>query len=65
MDSITLSVLVDERKQVCAREVYEADNRRQLDLEGIGAQRNKASEGARDRHERVLKAKPGHIHRPS
>lgn len=63
--SITLSALVDERKQVRAREAYEADKRRQLDEERLEAEKNKASDEERDNHVRSLREQLGHVHRSS
>lgn len=62
--SLTLTALVEERKQALAREKLEADNRRQLDIERLEAERNKASDEARDHYVQALKAKLGHVQRP-
>ena len=63
--SITLSALIEERKQVLDREAYEADKRRQLDIERLEAEKNKASDEARDRHVQTLREQLGHVQRPS
>jgi hypothetical protein len=63
--SITLSGLIEDRKQVLAREAYEAERSRKLDLERLEAEKNKASDLVRDRHVQALKAKLGHVQRPS
>lgn len=63
--SITLSALIEERKQVLDREAYEADKRRQLDIERLEAEKNKASDEARDRHVQTLREQLGHAQRPS
>lgn len=63
--SITLSALIEERKQALDREAYEAEKHRQLDIERLEAEKNKASDEARDRHVQALKAKLGHVQRPS
>jgi hypothetical protein len=48
--SITLTGLVEERKQALAREKHEADKRRELDLERLEAEKNKASGEVVDRY---------------
>ncbi len=63
--SLTLTGLVEDRKQALAREKLEADNRRQLDIERLEAERNKASDEERDHYVKALKAKLGHVQRPS
>lgn len=63
--SITLSALIEERKQALDREAYEAEKHRQLDIERLEAEKNKATDEARDRHVKALKAKLGHVQRPS
>lgn len=63
--SVTLSDLIDERKQALAREAVEAEKHRQLDVERLEAEKNKASDETRDRHVKALKAKLGRVQRPS
>ncbi len=46
----TLTGLVEERKQALAREKHEADKRRELDLERLEAEKNKASGEVVDRY---------------
>ena len=48
--SLTLTGLVEERKQALAREKHEADKRRELDLERLEAEKNKASGEVVDRY---------------
>jgi len=48
--SLTLTGLVEETKKALAREKYEADKRRELDLERLEAEKNKASGEAVDRY---------------
>lgn len=62
--ALTLSGLIEDRKQALARESYEAERSRKLDRERIEAQKNKASDEARDRHVQALKAKLGHPKKP-
>jgi hypothetical protein len=63
--SVTLSALIDTRKQVIVRETYEAERGRQLDIERLEAEKNKASDEARDRHVQTLRKQLGHVQRPS
>lgn len=48
--SLTLTGLVEDRKQALAREKHEADKRRELDLERLEAEKNKASGEVVDRY---------------
>jgi hypothetical protein len=57
--SLTLTGLVEERKQALAREKYEADKRRELDLERLEAEKNKASGEAVDRYLQAVREQLG------
>jgi hypothetical protein len=63
--SITLTALIEERKQVLAREKYEADKRLELDRERLEAEKNKASDEARDHYIATANGLLGRVQRPS
>lgn len=57
--SLTLTGLVEERKQALAREKREADKRLELDRERLEAEKNKASAESRDRHLQSVRERLG------
>lgn len=57
--ALTLSGLIEDKKQALAREAIEAERNQKLDRERIEAEKNKASDEARDHHVQALKAKLG------
>jgi hypothetical protein len=63
--ALTLSGLIEERKQALAREEREVERNRKLDLERIEAEKNKASDEARDRHLQSVRERLGQVNRPS
>jgi hypothetical protein len=57
--SLTLTGLVEERKQALAREKYEADKRRELDLERLEAEKNKVSGESLDHYLQSVRERLG------
>jgi hypothetical protein len=57
--SLTLTGLVDETKQALAREKYEADKRRELDLERLEAEKNKVSGESLDHYLQSVRERLG------
>jgi hypothetical protein len=63
--SVTLTALIDTRKQVIERETYEAERGRQLDIDRQEAEKNKASDEVRDRFIATAKEALRQAQRPS
>lgn len=63
--ALTLSGLIEERKQALAREEQEAERNRKLDLERLEAEKNKASDEARDHYLQSARERLGQVSRPS
>ena len=62
--AITLTALIEESKRALAREAFEAERARQLDIDRQEAEKNKATDEVRAHHIQTLRKQLGHVQRP-